>query len=122
VKQSLVNVNAQGLVHAGKGLVTLSPYHPDRSLPNTPALAALIAMSHVSLDFKGLILGKHHFLLYLLVAAMRPRMLITVRRDRYRYRNTHTHTYTHTHTHIYIYVYIYVYIYIYIYIYIYKLN
>ena len=26
---------AQGLVHAGKGLVTLSPYHPDRSLPHS---------------------------------------------------------------------------------------
>lgn len=69
---------AQGLVHAGKGLVTLSPYHPDRSLPHRNALAALIAICHVSLDFKGLVLGKHHFLLYLLVAAMRPRMLITV--------------------------------------------
>jgi 26S proteasome regulatory subunit N1 len=72
---------AQGLVHAGKGLVTLSPYHPDRSLPHRNALAALIAVCHVSLDFKGLVLGKHHFLLYLLVAAMRPRMLITVDAD-----------------------------------------
>eukprot|EP00967_Tisochrysis_lutea_P028393 scaffold33028_cov32-Tisochrysis_lutea.AAC.2 len=69
---------AQGLVHAGKGLVTLSPYHPDRSLPHPNALAALIAACHISLDFKGLILGKYHFLLYLLVAAMRPRMLITI--------------------------------------------
>mmetsp|Transcript_29004 Transcript_29004/g.90746 ORF Transcript_29004/g.90746 Transcript_29004/m.90746 type:complete len:245 (+) Transcript_29004:584-1318(+) len=72
---------AQGLVHAGKGLVTLSPYHPDRSLPHFPALASLIALCHVSLDFKGLILGKHHFLLYLLVGAMRPRMLVTVDAD-----------------------------------------
>jgi len=72
---------AQGLVHAGKGLVTLSPYHPDRSLPHFPALASLIALCHVSLDFKGLVLGKHHFLLYLLVGAMRPRMLVTVDAD-----------------------------------------
>lgn len=66
---------AQGLVHAAKGLVTLSPYHPDRSLPHPNALAALIAVSHICLDFKGLILGKHHFLLYTLVAAVRrPRL------------------------------------------------
>ena len=69
---------AQGLVHAGKGLVTLSPYHPDRSLIHTNALAALITVLHVCLDVKGLVLGKHHFLLYTLVAAMRPRMLITL--------------------------------------------
>ena len=69
---------AQGMVHAGKGLVTLSAYHPDRSLQHPVAMAALIATLHVALDFKTIVLGKHHFLLFLLCAAMRPRMLITV--------------------------------------------
>jgi len=72
---------AQGLVHAGKGLVTLSPYHPDRSLLHPVSLAALTAISHICLDFKTLILGKYHFLLYLLVAAMRPRFLVTLDTD-----------------------------------------
>jgi len=72
---------AQGLVHSGKGLVTLSPYHPDRTLCHTGCLAALTAVAHICLDFKGLILGKHHFLLYLLVSAMRPRMLVTLDTD-----------------------------------------
>ena len=40
-------------------------------------MAALIATLHVALDFKTIVLGKHHFL-FLLCAAMRPRMLITV--------------------------------------------
>ena len=44
---------AQGLVHAGKGLVTMSPYHPDRSVPNTVAMAGLIVMTHLCLDFNG---------------------------------------------------------------------
>ena len=63
---------------AGKGLVTLSPYHPDRSMCHTLALAALVSMAHLCIDFKTIILGKYHFLLYTLVAAMRPRMLVTV--------------------------------------------
>jgi len=72
---------AQGLVHAGKGLVTLSPYHPDRSLPHTVSLAALTAICHICFDFKTLVLGKYHFLLYLLVSAMRPRFLVTLDTD-----------------------------------------
>merc|ERR1712087_1076197 len=72
---------AQGLVHAGKGLVTLSPYHPDRTAMHTLSFSALTAVLHIMLDFKGIVLGKFHFLLYLLVAAMRPRMLVTLDED-----------------------------------------
>lgn len=74
---------AQGLVHAGKGLVTLSPYHPDSSggVCHQVALAGLLTVLHVCLDFKTIVLGKHHFLLWVLVAAMRPRMLVTVDED-----------------------------------------
>ena len=62
---------AQGLVHAGKGLVTMSPYHPDRSVPNTVAMAGLIVMTHLCLDFKTIVLGKHHFLLYVYACSIR---------------------------------------------------
>merc|ERR1719392_332966 len=53
---------AQGLCHAGKGLVTLSPYHPDRTVCHPVALAGLLTVLHVCLDFKNIVLGKHHFL------------------------------------------------------------
>jgi 26S proteasome regulatory subunit N1 len=69
---------AQGLVHLGKGLLTLNPYHSDRFLLSPTALAGLITMLHVCLDLKAIILGKHHYALYFLVLAMQPRMLMTV--------------------------------------------
>ncbi|XP_047949685.1 26S proteasome non-ATPase regulatory subunit 2 homolog A-like [Salvia hispanica] len=69
---------AQGLVHLGKGLLTLSPYHSERFLMSPTALAGLVVMLHACLDMKALILGKYHYVLYFLVLAMQPRMLLTV--------------------------------------------
>ncbi|KAG9441817.1 hypothetical protein H6P81_017671 [Aristolochia fimbriata] len=69
---------AQGLVHLGKGLLTLSPHHSDRFLLSPTALAGLITMLHACLDMKSIILGKYHYVLYFLVLAMLPRMLMTV--------------------------------------------
>ncbi|GMH12107.1 hypothetical protein Nepgr_013948 [Nepenthes gracilis] len=69
---------AQGLVHLGKGLLTLNPYHSDRFLLSPTALAALVIVLHACLDMKPIILGKYHFVLYFLVLAMQPRMLMTV--------------------------------------------
>ncbi|XP_024533370.1 26S proteasome non-ATPase regulatory subunit 2 homolog A [Selaginella moellendorffii] len=69
---------AQGLVHMGKGLITLNPYHSDRFLLSTPAIAGIVAVLHACLDMKAIILGKYHYVLYYLVLAMQPRMLMTV--------------------------------------------
>ncbi|XP_057953609.1 26S proteasome non-ATPase regulatory subunit 2 homolog A-like [Malania oleifera] len=69
---------AQGLVHLGKGLLTLSPYHLDRFLLSPMALAGIITLLHACLDLKTIILGKYHYVLYFLVLAMQPRMLMTV--------------------------------------------
>ncbi|WOL06849.1 26S proteasome non-ATPase regulatory subunit [Canna indica] len=69
---------AQGLVHMGKGLLTLSPYHSDRFLLSPTALAGLVTVLHACLDLKSNILGKYHYMLYILVLAMQPRMLMTV--------------------------------------------
>ncbi|WCJ25522.1 hypothetical protein M5689_007399 [Euphorbia peplus] len=69
---------AQGLVHLGKGLLTLNPYHSDRFLLSPTALAGLVTMLHACLDMKAIILGKYHYVLYFLVLAMQPRMLLTV--------------------------------------------
>ncbi|CAL5397923.1 unnamed protein product [Camellia sinensis] len=105
---------AQGLVHLGKGLLTLAPYHSERFLlspdeqvstmgdffqsgsfhirtdpligmfllnlkiqPRT-ALAGIVTLLHACLDMKAIILGKYHYVLYFLVLAMQPRMLLTV--------------------------------------------
>lgn len=69
---------AQGLVHLGKGLLTLNPYHSDRFLLSPMALAGLVTTLHACLDMKAIILGKYHYVLYFLVLAMQPRMLLTV--------------------------------------------
>ncbi|CAL5381212.1 unnamed protein product [Camellia sinensis] len=114
---------AQGLVHLGKGLLTLAPYHSERFLlspkfqqwetsskcwkriqsddPNKfslqlcwvkngvkcfmhsllrqgTALAGIVTLLHACLDMKAIILGKYHYVLYFLVLAMQPRMLLTV--------------------------------------------
>ncbi|KAK6919638.1 RPN1, N-terminal [Dillenia turbinata] len=69
---------AQGLVHLGKGLLTLNPYHSDRFLLSPMALAGIVTLLHACLDMKAIILGKYHYVLYFLVLAMQPRMLMTV--------------------------------------------
>ncbi|VVC86660.1 26S proteasome non-ATPase regulatory subunit 2 [Leptidea sinapis] len=69
---------AQGLCHAGKGTVTLSPAHADRRLVNQPALAGLLIVLTAFLDCKNIILGKSHYLLYVLATAMQPRWLVTL--------------------------------------------
>ncbi|KAL6185843.1 hypothetical protein ACLB2K_041966 [Fragaria x ananassa] len=69
---------AQDLVHLGKGLSTLNPYHSDRFLLSPAALGGIIIMLYACLDMKSIILGKYHYVLYFLVMAVQPRMLMTV--------------------------------------------
>ncbi|KAM0960376.1 hypothetical protein ACFX2I_025331 [Malus domestica] len=69
---------AQGLVHLGKGLLTLNPYHSDRFLLSPTALAGIVTVLHACLDMKAIILGKYHYILYFITLAMQPRMLLTV--------------------------------------------
>ncbi|XP_026137272.1 26S proteasome non-ATPase regulatory subunit 2-like [Carassius auratus] len=69
---------AQGLTHLGKGTLTLCPYHSDRQLMSQVAVAGLLTVLVSFLDVKNIILGKSHYVLYGLVAAMQPRMLVTI--------------------------------------------
>lgn len=69
---------AQGLVHMGKGLLTLNPYHSDRFLLSPTALAGIVTTLFACLDMKAIIVGKYHYVLYFLVLAIQPRMLLTV--------------------------------------------
>jgi 26S proteasome regulatory subunit N1 len=72
---------AQGLLHMGKGLMTLNPFHSDRMLLNYPALGGMLVLLHSCLDLQNTLLDKSHYLLYYLTCAMNPRMLITVDED-----------------------------------------
>jgi len=72
---------AQGLLHLGKGLLTLNPIHSDRMLINKPALAAVLVILHSCIDMKSTLLDKYHYILFYLTCATNPRMLVTVNKD-----------------------------------------
>jgi len=69
---------AQGLLHMGKGLLTISPFHADRTLISKAAMGSILTFLHCCLDMKQTILDKNHYLLYHLASAMAPRFLFTV--------------------------------------------
>eukprot|EP01105_Mastigella_eilhardi_P026876 TRINITY_DN7968_c0_g1_i1.p1 TRINITY_DN7968_c0_g1~~TRINITY_DN7968_c0_g1_i1.p1 ORF type:complete len:903 (-),score=292.98 TRINITY_DN7968_c0_g1_i1:117-2792(-) len=68
---------SQGLLHMGKGTMTINPFHSDRLLMSPVAMAGLLAVVHSCLDIKNIILGKSHYLLYTIAVAMYPRTLMT---------------------------------------------
>eukprot|EP01083_Nonionella_stella_P280239 953271_1 len=72
---------SQGLLHMGKGLITLNPHHSDNMLTCGPALGAILVLVQSGINMKDTILDKSHYLLYYLTCAMNPRMLITVNED-----------------------------------------
>ncbi|EGD76493.1 Psmd2 protein [Salpingoeca rosetta] len=66
---------AQGLLYTGKGSITLSPFHTERSLLSPAAAAGLLTMLLSLVDVKEVLLGDSHFMLYHLALAMHPRIL-----------------------------------------------
>ena len=69
---------AQGFLHAGKGLVSMNPFHSDRLCLSGVAIAGILTLLHAALDMKSTVLDKHHYLLYAAVTAINPRMLVTL--------------------------------------------
>lgn len=69
---------AQGLLHMGKGTMTISPFHTDRQILSRVATAGLMAVLVAMIDAKQFITGQHHYLLYYIVTAMHPRYLVTL--------------------------------------------
>ncbi len=69
---------AQGMLHMGKGLMTISPTYSDRLLTSPTALAGILTVMHSCLDLKGIIIGQYHYMLYMIAPAMQPRMLVTL--------------------------------------------
>ena len=69
---------AQGLLHMGKGLMGLNPFHSDRLLLSGVGMAGLLTVLHAALDLNNTILDKAHYLLYYLAGSMNPRMVMTL--------------------------------------------
>ena len=69
---------AQGLLHMGKGLISLNPFHSDRLLLSPVALSGIISSMLLFLDVKATVHGKFHFLLYSFAIAMNPRWCVTL--------------------------------------------
>lgn len=74
---------AQGILHLGKGTLTLSPFNSERTILSKVSLASLLTVSVALMDPQLFILDDSntqpsHELLYYLTTAVKPRMLVTV--------------------------------------------
>ena len=69
---------AQGLLHMGKGLITIQPFYQDKFLLNSVSMAGIVIVMHCCLDMNNIFLGKYSYLLYYLGLSMYPRMFFTV--------------------------------------------
>ncbi|CAN9201903.1 unnamed protein product [Alternaria alternata] len=72
---------AQGLLHAGKGTLSLNPFHTDRQVLSRVAASGLLTVLVSLIDAKSFVAGDSHYLLYYLATAMSPRFLITLDED-----------------------------------------
>ena len=69
---------AQGLLHMGKGTLSISPFHTDRQILSRVSAAGLLAVLVAMIDAKQFVTSNAHYLLYFLVTAMHPRFLVTL--------------------------------------------
>ena len=69
---------AQGLLHMGKGTMSLNPFNTDRQVLSQVAAAGLLTVLVAMIDAKQFILAESHYLLYFIVTAMHPRFLVTL--------------------------------------------
>lgn len=72
---------AQGLLHMGKGTMSLNPFHTDRQILSPVAAAGLLTVLVSLIDAKQFVLAEAHYMLYFLVTAMFPRFLVTLNED-----------------------------------------
>ena len=72
---------AQGMLHMGKGTLTVNPFHTDRQVMSRVAAAGLLTVTIALIDAKQFILSDSHWLMYLLAPAMTPRFLTTLNED-----------------------------------------
>jgi len=72
---------AQGLLHMGKGTLSINPFHTDRQVLSRVSAGGLLSVLIAMIDAKQFITDKSHYLLYYLVTAMHPRFLVTLDED-----------------------------------------
>jgi len=72
---------AQGLLHMGKGTLSISPFHTDRQVLSRVSAGGLLSVLVAMIDAKQFVTDKSHYLLYYLVTAMHPRFLVTLDED-----------------------------------------
>ena len=65
----------------GKGLIGLNPIHSDGFLVYNVGLSGIMAVLFAATDMKSIIMGTYNYILYYLVLAMYPRMMVTVNED-----------------------------------------
>ena len=69
---------AQGLLYMGKGMLSIQPYYSDKFLLNKVSMAGILTVIHSCLDMENIIMGKYHYMLFMLSLAMYPKMLFLV--------------------------------------------
>ncbi|KEY74234.1 hypothetical protein S7711_00392 [Stachybotrys chartarum IBT 7711] len=69
---------AQGLLHMGKGTMSINPFHTDRQVLSRVSTAGLLATIIALVEPKEFVTSTSHYLLYFLVTAMHPRFLVTL--------------------------------------------
>lgn len=72
---------AQGLLHMGKGTLSINPFHTDRGILSRVSAAGLLAVLVAMIDATKFITLDSHYLLYFIVTAMHPRFLVTLDED-----------------------------------------
>jgi 26S proteasome regulatory subunit N1 len=72
---------AQGLLHMGKGTLSVNPFHTDRQILSRVSAAGMLAVLVAMIDAKQFITKDSHYLLYFLVTSMHPRFLVTLDED-----------------------------------------
>ncbi|PKS08980.1 hypothetical protein jhhlp_003593 [Lomentospora prolificans] len=72
---------AQGLLHMGKGTLSINPFHTDRQILSRVATAGLLAVLVAMIDASKFITFDSHYLLYFIVTAIHPRFLVTLDED-----------------------------------------
>jgi 26S proteasome regulatory subunit N1 len=69
---------AQGLLHMGKGTLTVNPFHTDRQVLSRVGAAGLLTVMVAMIDSRDFILKDAHYLLYFLVMSAQPRWIMTL--------------------------------------------
>ena len=69
---------AQGLLHMGKGIITLDPIYSHKLLLNNIGMSGVLITLFAFTETEGLLCGKHQYLLYSLALAMTPKLIMTV--------------------------------------------